>query len=127
MILGYGLDSIGITPIIKRIATSSFTLATGGWCLLMLAFLYWWIDVLKHKKYITFFVIVGMNSIFIYLFCQVLVGGWLRDYTYTIVTNILGYISVNQGISLLVAAIILFGIEWYLCYWLYKKKIFFKV
>ncbi len=127
LILGYGLDRTGITPIIKRIATASFTLATGGWCLLILAFLYWWIDVLQHKRYITFFVIIGMNSIFIYLFCQVLVGGWLRGYTYTIVTNVLEYIAVNSALSLLIASIVLFGIEWYVCYWLYKKKIFFKV
>jgi len=37
---GYILDIAGITPIIKRIATTSFTLVTGGWCLLALAFLY---------------------------------------------------------------------------------------
>src|SRR5262249_1027147 len=32
LIIGYGLDFAGITPIIKRIATSSFTLASLGWC-----------------------------------------------------------------------------------------------
>ena len=37
LIAGYSLDLAGITPIIKRIATSSFTLASGGWCLLALA------------------------------------------------------------------------------------------
>src|SRR5258705_5297182 len=42
--LGFGMDAT-ITPIIKRIATSSFTLASGGWCLLGLAASYWWIDV----------------------------------------------------------------------------------
>ena len=30
--IGYGLDLLNITPIIKRIATTSFTLASLGWC-----------------------------------------------------------------------------------------------
>ncbi len=66
--LGYTLDIAGITHIVKRIATSSFTLVSGGYCLLALAFLYFWIDVLNHKRWLLFFTIVGMNSIFIYLF-----------------------------------------------------------
>ena len=37
LILGFGLDRSHITPIIKRIATSSFVLASGGYCVLFLA------------------------------------------------------------------------------------------
>jgi predicted acyltransferase len=47
LILGFGLDWIGVTPIIKRIATSSFTLASAGWVLLFMALLYWLIDIRK--------------------------------------------------------------------------------
>src|SRR5258706_3209965 len=65
--LGFGLDIFNITPIIKRISTSSFVLASGGWVLVMLAFLYWLIDVKKINGYAWVFVVVGMNSIFIYL------------------------------------------------------------
>ncbi len=68
---GYLLDMIHITPIIKRIATTSFTLASLGWCLLALAFIYWWIDIKDHKKNLSFFTIVGMNSLFIYLFFEI--------------------------------------------------------
>src|SRR6185312_13259778 len=64
--LGFALDWLHITPIIKKIATSSFTLASLGWCLLALAFCYWWIDIKNHRKYLFFFTVVGMNSIFIY-------------------------------------------------------------
>jgi predicted acyltransferase len=54
LVIGYGLDLAGITPIIKRISTSSFTLASLGWCLLGLAFVYWWIDIRKHHKHLKF-------------------------------------------------------------------------
>ena len=63
LVSGYILDFCHITPIIKRIATSSFVLVSGGYCLLGLALLYGWIDVLGHKRYLKPFIIVGMNSI----------------------------------------------------------------
>src|SRR5690606_22845492 len=50
LIVGYVMDVTTITPIIKRIATSSFVLASGGWCLVALCFLYWWIDLRDHKR-----------------------------------------------------------------------------
>lgn len=127
MALGYALDISGITPIIKRIATSSFTLVTGGWCLLALVFLYWWIDLKQHQKLTKPFIIVGMNSIFIYLFFEIVVNHWLRDYSNTIVYSLMGYARINESTTVITAALILFGVQWYLCYWLYKKKIFFKV
>ena len=49
LLLGYGLDLAGITPIVKRIATTSFVLVSGGWAILALSFFYWWVD-LQHRK-----------------------------------------------------------------------------
>lgn len=65
---GYLLDWTSVTPIIKRIATSSFVLASGGWALLLLALSYWIIDVKKFNGMVFPFAVVGMNSIFIYMF-----------------------------------------------------------
>lgn len=127
LIGGYLLDLLKITPIIKRISTSSFTLVTGGWCLLALAFLYCWIDVLKHRRFLSFFTIVGMNSIFIYLFFEIVVHHWLYDYSNTIVSGVLSPLEIPDAAILIIAAGTLFFLQWYLCYWLYKKKIFFKV
>lgn len=127
LVLGYSLDIAGITPIIKRIATSSFTLVSGGWCLLGLALLYGWIDVLQHKRFLNFFLIVGMNSIFIYVFFEIVVSRWLRDYNGVIVNGLISPIGLSQSAINIIASLVLFSIEWGLCYWLYKKKIFFKV
>ena len=127
MIAGYTLDISGITPIIKRIATTSFTLVSGGWCLLSLAFLYFWIDVLKHKRFLHFFTIVGMNSIFIYLFFEIVVSRWLYDYINTIVIGVISPTGLSHAAIMIIAALTIFMFEWYLCFWLYRKKIFFKV
>lgn len=124
---GYGLDIAGITPIIKRIATTSFILVSGGYCLLALAFFYFWIDVLKHKRFLLFFTIVGMNSIFIYLFFEIVVNRWLYNYINIIVTGVLSPAGISHAAILIVVAFTIFMFEWFLCYWLYRKKIFFKV
>lgn len=127
LVLGYALDIAGITPIIKRIATTSFTLASGGWCLLGLAFLYWWIDVMQHKRFLRFFLIVGMNSIFIYIFFEIVVSRWLYDYCHVIVNGLISPIGFDGHVINIINSLVIFAIEWGLCFWLYKKKIFFKV
>lgn len=127
LVLGYALDWSGVTPIIKRIATSSFVLVSLGWVLLTLALFYWWIDIRNHKKYLQFFIIIGMNSLFIYLFFEIVGHRWFTEYITIIVTILLAYIHSPHLFSLFIAALVVFFLEWGICYWLYKKKIFFKL
>jgi len=126
-IAGYGLDAAGITPIIKRIATSSFTLASLGWCLVELSFCYWWIDIMGHKKNLLFFVVVGMNSIFIYLFFEIVGDRWFTGYITSISNGLQEIIHMPEMPKLIISSLCVFALEWYLCYFLYKKKIFFKL
>lgn len=127
LVLGYGLDLAGITPIIKRIATSSFTLASLGWCLIGLAFCYWWIDLLNHKKYVQFFLVVGMNSIFIYLFFEIVGSRWFNEYIASIANGVLSWINTPEMLSNIIASLCIFALEWLMCWFLYKKKVFFKL
>jgi predicted acyltransferase len=127
LMTGYGLDILHITPIIKRIATSSFTLASLGWCLWGLAFCYWWIDIRDHKKYLKFFLIIGMNSLFIYLFFEIIGSRWFNDYITAISSGLMQFINVPDLQRAVVSSLCIFGLEWGLCYFLYKKKIFFRL
>jgi predicted acyltransferase len=126
LIIGYSLDLLNVTPIIKKIATSSFVFASGGWTILVLCLSYWLIDIKNlFIKGSWFFIIVGMNSIFIYLFCHI-GGARLISNIISPFTNLLfswgGELTVNFITSLGVWAAL-----WYLCYWLYKNKIFIKI
>ena len=125
--IGFGLDAAGITPIIKKIATSSFTLASLGWCLLFLATAYWWVDIRNHRKNLTFFLVVGMNSIFIYLFFEIVGSRWFNEYIHAISSGLLGFIQTPHLVSEIISSLCIFACEWGLCYFLYKKKIFFKL
>jgi predicted acyltransferase len=123
VVAGYALDPV--TPIIKRICTSSFVIVSGGWCLLTLAFSYWLIDVKKIRKWSTFFNIVGTNSIFIYLFCNTGGAQWLNRIAKPFTMGLFGWTG-DLGAKL-VTSFVLWAMLWYLCYWLYKRRIFLKI
>jgi predicted acyltransferase len=127
IILGVAMDVLNVTPILKWISTSSFVMVTGGITLLVLAASYYVIDGLKRKNYLSFFTIVGMNSIFIYLFFIFIGDKWLNGWTETLVSGLLSFASVSLAAGAAVSCLVVFGIEWYLCYFLYKKKLFFKL
>ncbi|MCW3108085.1 MAG: hypothetical protein JWQ09_2591 [Segetibacter sp.] len=127
LVVGYGLDLASITPIIKRISTSSFVLASGGWVLLFLALLYWITDVKKINRYAWLFVVVGMNSIFIYLFFETVGYHWLDGFVGIFVKGFTGFVGIPEKIQAFLSALVTLFAECYLCYWLYTKKIFFKL
>lgn len=124
---GYGLSYFDLTPIIKPIASSSFVMASLGYCVLALAFIYWWIDVKQHKAGLNFFLIMGVNPIFIYLFCDIVGRHWLNEYTHMLVSPVFSGLGLSGSWILIAAALCTFFIEWSICYFLYKKKIFFKL
>jgi len=128
LIIGFGLDLGGITPIIKRISTSSFAFASVGWVLLILAGVYWLVDVKQNKKYAWIATVVGMNAIFIYLFFETVGAQWVNGVVHIFTGQILHtFLGVPVGIAAIVSALATLLAEWGLCYWLYKRSIFFKL
>ena len=127
LVVGFGLDWLNITPIIKRIATTSFTIASLGWCLLFLALSYWWVDIKSHRRHLEFFTIVGMNSLFIYLFFEIVGSRWFNGYITAISSGVLDWFNAGELIKVIIGAACIFGLEWLLCYFLYKKKVFIRL
>src|SRR5579872_2671624 len=109
-------------PIIKRICTTSFTIYSTGWVLLMLLAFYWLVEVKGYRKWTFPLVVIGANSIFVYSIHMVL-QGWLRRAVdvFTFKFAWLGdFAPVAQSCAVLL-------VMWYLCYWLYQRKIFLKL
>lgn len=128
LLIGFGMDLSGITPIIKRISTSSFVLTSGGWVLLILAAVYWLVDVKGNIKYAWIFTVVGMNAIFIYLFFETLGVQWLNGKVAIFSGDLLQlFFDLPLNVAALVSAIAVLLAEWFLCYWLYQRNIFFKL
>jgi predicted acyltransferase len=127
LIAGYAIDAAGLTPIIKRIATTSFTIVSLGWCLLILAASYWWIDVRDHRKRLLFFTVIGMNSLFIYLFFEIVGDRWFTGYVGAVTNGLMQLAHIPVVVQGIVTSLAVFGLEWGICYFLYRKKIFFRL
>lgn len=127
LVIGYTLDWTSVTPIIKRICTSSFVLVSGGWALLALAFSYWLIDIKKGNNWIFPFVVVGTNSIFIYMFSNTVGGQWFNGFVAIFTHGILGWFNTGEFLMELITSLTILALEWSLCYYLYLKKIFFRI
>ena len=125
--VGYILDWASVTPIIKRIATSSFVLASGGWAILVLALSYWVIDVKKLNGMVFPFAIIGMNSIFIYMFANTVGGQWFNGFVSIFTDGLLHWFGASEFVMNLLASLSVLALEWLLCYYLYLKKIFFRI
>ena len=116
-----------VLPVNKNLWTSSFVLVTGGWSFLLLALFYWIIDVRGWQSNATpawsfFFVVIGMNSILIYLAGNVLdfehatqyfLGGVLQH------TN-----PAVKGVGLVLGFL---AAKWAFLYFLYRKNVFLRV
>jgi predicted acyltransferase len=123
LVAGYALNPV--TPIIKRICTSSFILASGGWTILSLAFSYWLIDMKNQKNWSLFFAIVGMNPLFIYLFAHVGGANFIEHMLHPFSMAIFGWTGTLSA-KIITSGIVLY-LLWYICYWMYKKGIFIRI
>ncbi|HYF34011.1 MAG TPA: hypothetical protein VD994_01870 [Prosthecobacter sp.] len=121
LLIGVIMGLFGV-PIVKRIWTPSWVFYSGGWVLLMLAFFYWFVEVAGQRKLVFPLVVVGMNSIFIYLMHN-LAGGWIRQ-------QIRIHADPRALASQWAPVIEYTGmllVLWLLCFWLYRQRAFLRL
>jgi predicted acyltransferase len=117
-----GLALSLLIPNVKRLWTASWTLYSTGWVLLMMLAFIMLIDVWGWRKPAFPLMVVGMNSIFIYSAGFLVKGAidrWVSAFTG-------GFQYVGRLAPVAQAGAVML-VLWYLCYWLYKHKIFLKV
>jgi predicted acyltransferase len=111
-----------LNPAVKRLWTASWTLYSTGWVLLMMLGFYVIVEILGYRKWAFPLVVVGMNSIFIYSVNEVL-RGWL-DRAVGVFTGKFQFLGTPAPV---IQSCTVLLVMWCLCYWLYKRKIFFKL
>jgi predicted acyltransferase len=120
--LGLGLLWGQTYPIIKNLRTGSFVLWTGGVSLLLLGLFYAIIDVLGYKRWAFAFVVVGMNSITIYVASKLIDFGYTADFVFG---GLVKLTPKAYWLPLHWVGVLVF--EWLLLYFLYRKKVFLKI
>ncbi len=121
IVAGFALSAF--IPLNKKIWTASFAIYSTGMTLLALLLFYWICDIKARRKWAAMFLVVGANSIFIYLFHEIL-HRWLTQTALVFLGWTVGLWGPG-GKALVTLAVIAFEI--YVCYWLYRRRIFFKI
>jgi predicted acyltransferase len=108
-------------PVIKLMWTSSYVLISGGFSFLVLALFYWIVDVRGYKKWALGFIVIGMNSIAVYIATEI--------FDFRHVGNVfVGHLLPRLGRwDSLVEAAAAFAVVWLILYWMYRKKEFIRI
>jgi predicted acyltransferase len=109
-------------PINTKMWTPSLVLAAGGWSLIFLGLFYLVVDVWKLRRWAFFFVVIGMNSIFIYFLPVVVDCDRVAHNLYQGAVSLLP--EVAQPLALAICAMV--GVKWLLLWFLYRKRIFIR-
>jgi predicted acyltransferase len=117
-----GLALSPVIPVVKRLWTASWTLYSTGWVLLMMIAFVLLIDLLGLRKPAFPLIVVGMNSIFIYS-----AGFLVKGAIDRMVSAFSGDFKFVGALAPVVQSCAVMLVLWYLCYWLYKHRIFIKV
>ncbi|MGE5508540.1 MAG: acyltransferase family protein [Chitinophagales bacterium] len=111
-----------LLPINKSLWTSTYALLAGGLSSALLGVFYWLIDVRGIRRWAFPFVVIGMNSLFIYLAVNLVPFDDLaRRLAGGDISALFG-----KGQVLFESVVTLF-VEWGFLYWLYRRKIFVKL
>ncbi|WP_262485480.1 acyltransferase family protein [Dyadobacter crusticola] len=125
LVLALVLNFGGINPIVKRIWTPSWTLFSGGWCFLLLAAFYYIVDVKNNSSKFLFLLVIGTNSIAAYILAHTIDSFIDQSFRIHISPN---YDSLfGEGLRSLVSGTVILLFEWWILYWMYKKKLFIKI
>lgn len=125
LLLGLVCQWTGICPIVKRIWTSAFTLYSGGWVLLILAGLYALIEYKGWRRWAFPLVVVGMNSIAIYVMTWTMFGFFsnaIDRHFGNVVAAVAGptFQPVLHGFLVMLCF-------WFILFWMYRRKIFLRI
>src|SRR3954451_16819117 len=124
-LLGLIFQWLHICPIVKRIWTSSYTLYSGGVVILMLAVFYAAIECLEWKRWSFPLLVIGANSITIYVISWTIehftTAALVRHFG-TAPFAIMGppFEPVLRGMATLV-------VFWLILFWMYRRKIFLRI
>jgi predicted acyltransferase len=112
-----------VFPINKRLWTPSFVLYAGGWSILLLSVFYGVIDVAGYRKWAFPFIIIGANSIVIYIASEGAIHfGHTANYVFGGLIHLspLAWQPVWTALSVTI-------VQWIFLYFLYRNKLFLKI
>jgi predicted acyltransferase len=112
-----------VIPMIKRLETWTFVFMSVGWTLLIFTYFYLLMDGLTLRAWAMPLILVGRNSLFVYVAFQ-LFREWAANTAALILPNSPPIAVTLRPLFVELLVMLLF---WLTCFWLYRRRIFFKV
>ena len=112
-----------VWPLNKNLWTGSFVLVVGGISFLLLTLFYWIIDVKNIRRWTLFFVVIGTNSIVIYMLGNFVDVSYTADALFGGLLGMFGSTGVAEIGNILTYILV----QWCLMYVLFKNRWFLKV
>lgn len=125
LVLGYALS--GWMPINKRVWSTTYVLVTCGWASVLLAVLIYIIDVRQLNKGWTFFLVFGMNPLFLYVLSEVLAIVLSHSGMKSAIYSFLASLIPDEYLASLAYSVIYCMVMGLTGFVLWKKKIFIKI
>lgn len=104
-------------PPIKAVWTVTFSLLAAGASMLLFAFFLYVIDVMRWQRWSFFFIVIGVNSIAIYMTAR-----FVAYPLFAMIKNL----AVAPALAILLIAAVT-GLHWLALWALYRKKLFLRV
>lgn len=125
LLLGYAIS--GWMPINKRVWSTTYVLVTCGWASVLLAVLIYIIDVRQLNKGWTFFLVFGMNPLFLYVLSEVLAIVLSHSGMKSVIYSLLASLIPDEYLASLAYSVIYCMVMGLMGFVLWKKKIFIKI
>jgi heparan-alpha-glucosaminide N-acetyltransferase len=125
LVAGMALGWLGICPVVKRIWTPSWTLFSGGWCMILMAGFYALTDLQGWKRWAFPLVVVGMNSIAAYCMAHL-----FEDFIVSALATHLGantFMLLGKAYEPLMKGGLVLLVMWAILFWMYRRKIFLRI
>ena len=125
LLLGLLFQWAGICPIVKRVWTSSYTLYSGGWVLLILAGFYALMEWKGWRRWAFPLIVVGMNSIAVYVMSWTMsdfFGNAIERHSWGVISLMAGptFQPILHGFAVML-------IFWLILFWMYRRKLFLRI
>jgi len=121
-----------MTPIAKSMtlplranSLNSWTIFSGGWCFLLLAGFYVLIDVLGYRRWSFPLVVIGLNSIAIYVLSHLIDRFIIASFRIHFGQNVFNVFG--EGYSWLLSGGVVIIVFWLMLYWMYRRRIFIRI
>ncbi len=122
---GLFLHFTGICPVVKRIWTPAWTLASGGACFLILAGFSWLIDVQGCQRWTFPLVVIGMNSIAAYLIAHLFEKFIIDSFRIHLGPSAFQFAGAGLEPFFRGAAVLL--VFWLMLFWMHRRGIFLRI